>query len=165
MGSYSIVRTDRMHGSYNAADLVSVRYSPAGTDTAIENGNVVLLGSLDTNNREVYVGANPAADSALSLIALIATPEVVADERLKSLSDFRNAAGAICRGYMLRSGDIFSVTAAAVTEISGTAPAIGQLVELAASTKLKLVTSLTSQSTQVGTIIQIDGDYIVIRVV
>ena len=165
MGSFAIVRTDKMHGTYNAADLVSVRYSPSGTDTAIEQGNCVLLGALDTSNREVYVGATPAANSALSLIALIATPEIVADERLKSLSDFRNEAGAICRGYMLRSGDIFSVTAAAVTEISGTAPAIGQLVELDASTKLKLVTILTSQSTQVGEVIQIDGSFIVIRVI
>lgn len=165
MGSYAIVRTDRMHGTYNAADLVSVRYSPSGTDTAIEQGNCVLLGALDTANREVYVGATPAVNSALSKIALIATPEVVADERLKSLSDFRNEAGAICRGYMIRSGDIFSVTAAAVTAIVGTAPAIGQVVELAADTKLLLTASLTLNSTQVGTIIQIDGNYIVIRVI
>lgn len=165
MATYGVVRTDLMHGTYNAADLVSVRYSPSATDTAIENGNVVLLGALDTSNREVYVGATPAANSSLSLIALIATPEVLADERLQALSDFRNEAGEVARGYRLRSGDVFGVTAAAITPISGTAPAIGQVVELAAATKLKLVTSLTSQSTQVGTVIQIDGDYIVIRVI
>ena len=63
-----------------------------------------------------------------------------------------------------RSGDIFSVTAEAVTPINGTAPAAAQLVELQASTKLKLVTEATSQSTQVGTVIGVEGDYIVIKV-
>lgn len=165
MATYGVVRTDLMNGTYNPADLVSVRYSPSATDTAIENGNVVLLGALDTSNREVYVGATPAVNSSLSKIVLIATPEVLADERLQALSDFRNEAGEIARGYRLRSGNIFSVTAAAITPISGTAPAIGQVVELAAATKLKLVTALTGGSTQVGTVIQIDGDYIVISVI
>lgn len=163
--AYCVVRTDRMHGTENSADLVSVRYSPSGTNTAIENGNVVLLGALDTSNREVYVGATPAANSALSKIALIATPELMADERKKRLDDFRNEAGKISRGYMLRSGDIFSITAAGVTPISGTAPAVGQVVELQADTKLKLVASLTSGSTQVGSVVEIDGNYIVIRVI
>lgn len=165
MAKHGIIRTDRMHGTDNAADLVSVRYSPSSTNTAIDNGNVVLLGSLDTSNREVFIGATPAANSAIAKIALIATPEVMADERLKSLSDFYNAAGAVARGYMLRSGDIFSVTAEAVTPISGTAPAIGQIVELQANTKLKLVATLTSNSTQIGTVVEIDGDYIVVLVV
>jgi hypothetical protein len=163
--SYAIVRTDKLHATYNPADLVSVRYSPSATDTAIENGNVVLLGALDTSNREVYVGATPAANSAIGKIALIATPEVMADERKKNLNEFRNEAGEIARGYRLSSGDIFSVTAEAVDAISGTAPAIAQVVELQAKTKFKLVASLTSGSTQVGSIIQIDGDYIVIEVV
>jgi hypothetical protein len=163
--AYGVIRTDRLHGSDNSADLVSVRYSPAGTDTIIENGNVVLLGALETTNREVYVGATPARDSALSLIAIMAAPEIVADERLKSLADFRNVAGVPARGYMLRSGDIFSVTTESLTEISGTAPAIGQIVELVAGIKLQLVASLTAGSTKVGTIIQIEGLFIVIRVV
>jgi hypothetical protein len=163
--AYAMVRLDRMHGTDNAGDIVSLRYSPSGTDTVIENGNVVLLGALDTSNREVYVAGTPARDSALAKIALVASPEIVADERYKSLSDFRNAAGAIARGFMLRSGDIFSVTAEAVTEISGTAPAVDQVVELQAGTKLKLTASLTSGSTQVGSVYAIEGDWIVVRVV
>lgn len=163
--AYCILRSDRLHATDNAADLVSFRYSPSSTDTAIENGNVVLLGDLDTDNREVYVAGTPAANSALTKIALVAGVEVLADPTKKSLADFRNEAGAVVRGYMLRSGDIFSITAEGVTPINGTAPAKGQIVELQADTKLKLVASLTSQSTQVGTVLGIEGDYIVIRVV
>jgi hypothetical protein len=162
--AYAIVRTDRMEGTVNPNALISCKYLPSATATAIENGNVVLVGGLVSGEREVFTATTPAANSSLSKIALIATPEVVADERKKNLNEFRNEAGKIARGYMLRSGDIFSVTAEAVTPISGTAPAVDQVVELDASTKLKLTATLTSGSTQVGTVIAIEGNYIVIKV-
>jgi len=163
--AYSVVRTDKMHGTYNAADLVSVRYAPSGTDTAINNGHVVKLVSLESNSREVYIGDTPDANTPLNQIALIATPELLADERKKSLKDFRNEAGQIARGYRLRSGDIFSVTVDALTPINNTAPAAGQVVELQADTKLKLTASLTSGSTQVGTVIAVEGEFVVIEVI
>lgn len=163
--AYGVIRTDRLHGTDNSADLVSVRYSPDSTNQPIENGNAVLLGALDTSNREVFVGATPAVNSALANIAIVAEPEVLADERMKLLSDFRNEAGAVVRAYRPRSGDIFSVTAEAITPIVATAPAVDQIVELDAATKLKLVASLTVGSTKVGTVIGIEGSYIVILVV
>ncbi len=163
--AYAIVRTDNMTGSYNGTALVSFKYLPSATATAIENGNVVLIGALVSGEREVYSASTPAVNSSLSAIALVATPEVMADERKKNLNEFRNEAGEICRGYMLRSGDVFSVSTDGITAISGTAPAAGQIVELAAATKLKLVASLTSGSTQVGTVIGIEGSYVVIKVV
>lgn len=162
--SFAIVRTDRMHGTYNPADLVSVKYQESSENKAIENGRVVLLGALDTTHREVFIGGKPAVDSDIGAIALIATPELMADERKKNLNEFRNEAGEIARGYRLRSGDIFSVTAEALTAIAGTAPATGQVVELQADTKLKLVTTLTLNSTQVGEVLDVEGDYIVILV-
>lgn len=162
--AYAIVRTDRMHGTYNPADLVSVKYQESSENKAIENGRVVLLGALDTTHREVFIGGKPAADSDIGAIALIATPELMADERKKHLNEFRNEAGEIARGYRLRSGDIFSVTAEALTAIAGTAPAASQVVELQADTKLKLVASLTLNSTQVGEVLDVEGDYIVILV-
>jgi hypothetical protein len=153
-----------MYGTKNPTGLVNVRYSPSDTDTVIENGNVVLLGALDTSERDVYVGATPAVDSVIGKIALIAEPEVMVDERMKNLNEFRNPAGAIVRGYKLHSGDIFSVTAEALTPINGTATAIGHLIELDAAIKLKVVASATSGSTPVGAVIAIEGDYIVIQV-
>jgi hypothetical protein len=165
--AYAIVRTDLMSGTRNPADIVNVKYSPSGTDTAIENGHVVLLGALDTSERDVFVGATPSRNSDLSKCVLIATPEVEADERKKNLNEFRNAAGAICRGYYMRSGNVFSVTADALTNGTGGTIAIGDIVELQDGTKFKVVaagTGSTEGSTPVGNIYTIEGDYYVIRV-
>lgn len=165
--AYAIVRTDLMSGTRNPADIVNVKYSPSGTDAAIENGHVVLLGALDTSERDVFVGATPARDSALSKCVLIATPEVMADERMKNLNEFINPAGAISRGYYMRSGNVFSVTADALTNSTGGTIAVGDFVELQAATEFKVVKStegVTSGSTEVGKIIAIEGDYYVIRV-
>lgn len=159
--AYAIVRTDLMSGTKQPADLVSIKYQVSSVDTAIENGNVALVGALETGEREVYLASAPSVNSALEDVVLVATPELNYDERLKNLNQFRNEAGEIARGYRLRSGNVFSVTAEALT---ATTPAVGDIVELQADTKLKVVSSLTSGSTKVGTVIAIEGDYIVIRV-
>ena len=155
--AYAVVRTDKMAATDVRAGLVSVRYQPSATNTAIENGNVVLLDGLETGSREVYKGATPAANSALKDIVLIATPEVIYDERKRNLTDFRNEAGRIARGYHLHVNDIFSVTKDALD--GAATPAVGDVVELKAGTKLNVVaaaTGLTSGSTQVGTIVDIN---------
>lgn len=160
MANYAIVRTDLMSGTTNPADLVSIKYKPSDVEAAIENGNVVLVKGLDSGEREVFVGDKPAVDSSLSDVVLIATPEVMYDERKKNLNEFRNEAGEVSRGYRFRSGNIFSVTKEA---IDGTA-AKDDVIELMAGTKFKAVKTLTSGSTKVGTVIAIEGNYIVIRV-
>ena len=152
--AYSIVRTDKLAGTDNRAFMRSVRYAESGTATAIENGNVVLLGALENGSREVYTATTPAADSDIKDIALVATPELMYDERLKNLDDFINEAGKIARGYALHTGDIFSVTKDALD--GAAAPAVGDVVELKAGTKLNVVaaaTGATSGSTVVGKII------------
>lgn len=160
MAGYAVVRTDKLAGTDVRSLVVSVKYMGSGTTaTAIENGNVVLLDSLLSRTvdgstvyeREVYKGVTPAANSNINDIVLIASPEVMYDDRLKSLDDFRNEAGEICRGYVLHSGDIFSVTAEALT---GTA-SVGSVIELQAGTKLKAVSSATSGSTVVGKCIEV----------
>lgn len=150
----AVVRTDKMFATDNRAGLVSVRFQPSDTMTAIDNGNVVKLGALETGSREVYKGGTPAKTDAIADIVLIATPEVMYDERKRNLDEFQNAAGDIARGYRLHTGDIFSVT---IDALSATAtPKVGDIVELGDSTKLNVVTSLTSGSTQVGAIIDIN---------
>lgn len=150
----AVVRTDKMFATDNRAGLVSVRYQPSDAMTAIDNGNVVKLGALETGSREVYKGITPAASDVIGDIVLIATPEVMYDERKKNLDEFYNAAGDIARGYRLHTGDIFSVTIDALS--AAATPQIGNIVELDAGTKLKVVTTLTSGSTQVGAIIDIN---------
>jgi len=147
----AVVRTDKMFATDNRAGLVSVRYQPSDTMTAIDNGNVVKIGALEEGSREVYKGVTPAADDAIKDIVLIASPEVMYDERKRNLDEFQNAEGAIARGYHLHTNDIFSVTKEALT---GDEPAVGKVVELAAGTKLNVAASATG--TLVGTIIDIN---------
>ena len=152
--AHGVVRTDKLYGTDNRSGMVSVRYQPSNVKTDIDNGNVVLLGALETGSREVYVGATPAADSVLTDVALVASPEVMYDERKKNLDEFYNEAGKIVRGYRLHTGDIFSVTKDALDGAAN--PAIGDVVELKAGTKLNVVaaaTGATSGSTVVGKVI------------
>lgn len=164
MADYAVVRTDNLAGTTDGSKLVSVKYLPSGTATAIENGNFVLLGDLVSGQREVFTGATPARDSAINNVALVASVELMYDERKKNLTEFRNEAGDIVRGYLLQSGDIFSVTVDALDK----APTVGQIIELQAGTKGKVVSSLTSGSTKIGTVIAIEVSggltYYVIRV-
>lgn len=150
----AVVRTDKMFATDNRAGLVSVRYQPGDTMTAIDNGNVVKLGALETGSREVYKGGTPAKTDAISDIVLIATPEVMYDERKRNLDEFKNEAGTIARGYRLHTGDIFSVTIEALS--AEATPKAGDIVELDAGTKLKVVTSATEGSTTVGAVIDVN---------
>ncbi len=152
--AYAVVRTDNMAGTDVRSQLVSVEYMGANgaTETAIENGNVLLLNGLKQGEREIFKGAAVAADSAIEDVVLVASPELMYDERDITLDKFINKAGQPARGYHFHSGDTFSVTAEA---FSGT-PAVGNIVELAAGTKLATAASATEGSTQVGKIIASD---------
>jgi hypothetical protein len=164
--SYARVRTDKMSGTNVSKDLVSAKYMGSGsTATAIENGNIVVIGALLTNERELRKATTPAANSPLASLALVATPEVVKNKDFYTLGDFKNAAGDAIRCYRLNSGDQFSITAEAYD--AAAAVAVGDVVEAQASTKVKIVaaaTGLTSGSTKIGTVIAIEGDYCVIEV-
>lgn len=152
-----VVRTDNMAGTDVRAQLVSVKYgSVSGTFTgaAIENGNVVELSGLLDGEREIYLGITPSVDSALRDIVLIATPEVMYDSSKNNLEDFINPAGETSRGYRLHSGATFSVTKPALA--GAETPAVGDIVELAAGTKLNVVSTATGGSTGVGKIIAIE---------
>lgn len=150
----AVVRTDKMFATDNRAGLVSVRYQPADELTAIDNGNVVKLAGLEEGSREVFKGETPAANDAIENIVLVASPEVMYDERLRNLDDFTNAKGSIARGYHLHVNDIFSVTKDALVGVE--APAVGNVVELAAGTKLNVAESATDGATVIGKIVDIN---------
>lgn len=152
---HCICDTSLMLGTVSASKLVNVKLS-----AAVDNGNIVAIGALADGESEAFVASKPTATTPISKLALIKAPEVLADERLKNLGDFYNKAGAIVRGYLFESGDEFRLTAEG---LSGT-PAVGNAVEADASYKLKAVSSATGSSTQIGTIIAVEGDYFVVRV-
>lgn len=153
--AYGIVRTDNMYGTDVRAALVSIKYmgEDGATPTAIENGSVLKVGALIEGEREIYVGGAVAANDKVEDVVLVASPEVMYDERKKNLDEYINVAGKACRGYHIHSGDIFSVTKAV---LAGEAtPAVGDVVELAEGTKLSVAKEATG-ATVVGTIIAVD---------
>lgn len=161
MAKYAVVTRERMTTEWNGSKRLSAKYLPSDVEAAIENGNVVKLEGLVTGEREIYKAVTPAVDTELKAIGLVTTPEVVADERKKNLEDFRNEAGEEITVDKLFSGDVFSITAEG---FAGT-PAVGDIVEVQAGVKLKAVKTLTSGSTQIGTIIDFVNNKYAVEVV
>lgn len=158
--AYTIFRSDLMTATKDASKHVFFKI----VTTAVENGNVLKIGKLVSGERNSYTYATPSANTALTSIAILTSPELMSDERKKNLNEFINEVGVTSRAFMLEKGDVFSVTAEGLT---GTDIAVDDIVELQADTKLKVValaTGLTSGSTKVGTIVGIEGDYYRIRV-
>ena len=139
--AYAVVRTDNLSGIVDGSKLATARYYVSTTLTAIDNGAVLALDSIDTSAPErftwkaVGASADQAADGTLILVA---TPEVVKDKKYYALDEFTNPAGGYLRGYILEQGDVFSVTAEAFTTGSGDVPAVGDKVKLSTATAGKL---------------------------
>jgi hypothetical protein len=114
--AYAIVNLDRMSGTKDPANLVSVQYYVNTTKTAVQNGSIVVLNGLDDNQREVFKAIAVAdADDAASTVGngalfLIASPEYMTDNS-KLMSEFTNPTTEPARAYRLCYGDIFGVTA------------------------------------------------------
>lgn len=132
--AYAVVRTDNLTGTFDGSKLRSVIFHDSDP-AAIENGNIVLLDSRMTagTQRDVWKAVKPESAFVAGKIALIASPEVMYDERKKNLEDFRNEAGEIARAYILEDGDEFSVTAEALNGV----PTVGAKIGVGADTKLQ----------------------------
>lgn len=133
--AYTVFRSDLMHGTDSGVDLVSVRvYDASDEPIAVENGAIVELKEYEDGEREVWKGVLATASSKLSDCVVIGSEEVFYDERKKNLDEFINDAGSICRGYILRSRNMFSVTKEGL--VGGTAPAKGDAVGIGADGKI-----------------------------
>ena len=109
--SYCVFRSDLLSGTNVAADLVSLRvYDSSDEKIAVENGTIVELKGYEDGQREVMKASLATASSKLEDCAIVGTPEVMYDERKKNLDEFINEAGSICRGYIPRSRNLFSIT-------------------------------------------------------
>lgn len=153
--AHCICDSANMLGSFSASKHVNVKLS-----ADVDNGNIVAIGALADGESEAFAASKPTATTPISKLALVHAPEVMKDDRLKNLGDFYNKSGSIVRAYLFESGDEFRLTAEGIT---GT-PKVGSAIEADASYKLKAVDSATSSSTQIGTVIAVEGDYYVVRV-
>lgn len=138
MGNYAVVRLDNLSGQDVHADMRSVRIyngtSASATTIDAENGVFVIPNGLEDNQREIYKATLATASAKPEEVLLVATPEVLYDERKKNLDDFTNEAGKPARAYVLRRGNVFSVTAAGF--VSGTVPTKGSTVGFGANGKI-----------------------------
>lgn len=132
---YCVFRSDLLSGTDVAADLVSCRvYDADGNKIAVENGTIVELQGYEEGEREVMKAALASASSKLSDCAIVGTVEVMYDERKKNLDEFINEPGSICRGYIPRSRNMFSITKEGF--VGGAVPAKGDEVGIGEGGKL-----------------------------
>lgn len=147
---YSVITREAMTSEYDGTKRKSAKFfagSDSSVPTEIENGMVVKIAGTIPGEREVLKVVAPAKDTPVSDLWIVTTPEVVADERKKNISDFINEAGDIITIDKLMPNDIFSLTAEG---LSGNAVA-GNVVALAADGGLKL--TVASDSTGLGTVV------------
>lgn len=139
---HAVIRTDLMSGTAQPADLVSLRFyttetkdgKTVYTPAEVENGTIVKLMGYEDGEREVYRAVAATASDDLNDCVVVAGVEVMYDERLKNLEDYVNEAGKVVRGYILRSRNIFSVTAEGF--VGGAVPKKGDAVGVGTGGKL-----------------------------
>lgn len=133
--AYTVFRSDLMSGTDVAADLVSLRVYDNDEPIAVENGTIVELEGYEDGEREVMKAKLATSGSDINACAIVASVETMYDERKRNLDEFINEAGAICRGYIPRSRNMFSVTKEGF--VDGTAPsAVASEVGIGADGKL-----------------------------
>lgn len=134
--SYGVFRSDAIKAT-KAGNIKSGRYYVGTTPTAIDNGCIVKLDSLISGERDLWKVVAPGAITAGNLY-IVATPEIIYDETLKSsgaLDKFQNAAGANITLIPLEVGDTFSISDDCITPIDDAddIPAVNSYVAPAAT--------------------------------
>ena len=150
-----IVRTDSVQAA-KSGNIKSARYYVTTTPTKIENGNIVVTsGLISTANRELFKAIAPAAITAKN-VYLVASPEMIYDETLKStgaLGNFENDAGSNITLIGLEAGDLFSVSNECMTLIGDAAEVGNYAIIDATTTKIEEVTTLGGTEGFIGKII------------
>lgn len=150
---YTVITREAMASEYDGTKRKSAKFYNSNTPAEIENGMVVKIAGTIAGEREVLKVVAPEGNEDVADLWIVTTPEVVADERKKNLSDFVNEAGQIITIDKLMPNDIFSLTAEGLT---GTASA-GHNVGLASAGGVKLVVdaATSGMGTVIGTVLDI----------
>ena len=151
---YTVITREAMASEYDGTKRKSAKfYNGSDAPAEIENGMVVKIAGTIPGEREVLKVVAPEGGENVADLWIVTTPEVVADERKKNLSDFVNEAGQIITIDKLMPNDIFSLTAEGLT---GTAVA-GHKVGLASAggVKLAVAASESGMGTVIGTVLDI----------
>ncbi|AZU98937.1 hypothetical protein pW2_104 [Bacillus phage pW2] len=137
-----VVRKDILNSGYDG-NLESVIVHKAGAEVEIHNGVFVTLGALaktrkgmvggvqvdvKINDREVFNAELTQAGDHTKEVYFVHNGEVMYDEKLYKLEDYRCPAGKVARAYSLTTGDILTFTA----DFFATAPVEGQALVVGA---------------------------------
>lgn len=154
---HAIVERQLVDGEFVGTKRVAILI-----DEQMDNGCVVKLKGLKNGEMNLYEVEPVAKDTPLNQVFLVASPEVMKDERLsKSLDEFYNIKGTVGNADRLIEGNIFGLTAEA---FSGT-PQVGKIVELEAGKRqLKVVDTPTASTTTVGKIVDFVRGYYGIQI-
>lgn len=124
MAEHAILRLDNMQATQNNSLMRSgLFYTVSGntkTPTDIDNGLPVNVGALVSGERELR--ELTAGTTSSKVLGITSTPELNSFDEIydgTNLIDYYNRAGDEVRVHLLKAGDIFSVSAHAIT---GTAP-------------------------------------------
>ena len=150
---YTVITREAMASEYDGTKRKSAKFYSSDAPAEIENGMVVKIAGTIPGEREVLKVVAPEGSEDVADLWIVTTPEVVADERKKNLSDFVNEAGQIITIDKLMPNDIFSLTSEGLT---GTASA-GHNVGLASAGGVKLVVdaATSGMGTVIGTVLDI----------
>ena len=151
---YAVITREAMASEYDGTKRKSAKfYNGSDAPAEIENGMVVKIAGAIPGEREVLKVVAPEGSEDVADLWIVTTPEVVADERKKNISDFVNEAGQIITIDKLMPNDIFSLTAEG---LAGTAGA-GHNVGLASAGGVKLVVdaATSGMGTVIGTVLDI----------
>ncbi|MGV4321310.1 hypothetical protein [Bacillus mojavensis] len=112
----AVVRKDKLLAGYNG-NLESVIVHDANDkQLEITNGLFVKSAGLMEGQREVVKGILASEADIAEDVLFIHNSEVMYDERLYKLRDFRIPAGKVARAYRLYDGDIVTLTTDLYTE-------------------------------------------------
>ena len=93
---YAVITREAMASEYDGTKRKSAKfYNGSDAPAEIENGMVVKIAGTIPGEREVLKVVAPTGSEDVADLWIVTTPEVVADERKKNISDFVNEAGQI----------------------------------------------------------------------
>lgn len=149
---HAVIRTDKMTGTNVDTQLYNVKFYADDEAAEVENGNIVMIGDLDPDNRDVHIATAPTSGVDVGDLAVTAGVCLFYDESVRHYEDeWINEADRAFRSYGLHNGCMFSVTAEA---FSGT-PEVGKYVGYTAgSTKIAIAEE--ASATTFGKIIDSD---------
>ncbi|MGD1416565.1 hypothetical protein OEJ84_23295 (plasmid) [Bacillus subtilis] len=118
----AIVRKDKLLAGYNG-NLESVKIHDNAGTTKVEstNGVFVVVEGLLPNERETKKARLADLEDVGLDVLLIHNSEVMYDERLYKIADYKISADKVARAYRLYDGDIITLT----TDLFATTPAVG----------------------------------------